>query len=220
MNTTDRLLQSAKSIWQKYYGHPFVLEIQNGTLEKDKFRFYMIQDYLYLLDYGKVFAIGLTKAKSQEMRSLFTTYLQSLNEYELNIHRGYFAKLHITKEELERSRPSLDNISYTSYMIRTAYEEGEIEALTAVLSCAVSYEYIARNMVNENPDCINHPFYGEWIRGYASEEYHKENQVLIQMLNHLTADDTEEEISHLEEIFVNCSRYELAFWDMSWRLRN
>ena len=219
MKIIDRLLRVTETIWQKYYSHPFVMGIQNGTLEKEKFRYYMIQDYLYLLDYGKVFAIGLTKAKNQAERTLFTAYLNSLNEYELDIHRGYFSELHITKEELENAKPSLDNLSYTSYMIRTAYEGSEAEALTAALACAVSYEYIAENIVKNNPDSIYHPFFGDWIKGYADEEYHNENIRLIHMLENMTIDYTEKQLQNLEEIFFICSRYELAFWEMAWQLK-
>ena len=66
MKTTERLMNAAKDIWQAYNEHPFVLGIQNGTLDKEKFRFYIIQDYLYLEEYAKVFAVGVAKAKSLE----------------------------------------------------------------------------------------------------------------------------------------------------------
>ena len=46
MNTTERMLSAAKEIWEAYNRHPFVLRIQNGTLPKDRFRYYMIQDYI------------------------------------------------------------------------------------------------------------------------------------------------------------------------------
>ena len=58
MKTTERMLAATTDLWQAYYDHPFVLGIQNGDLDHEKFRFYTIQDYLYLLDYVKVFAIG------------------------------------------------------------------------------------------------------------------------------------------------------------------
>ena len=61
--TTGRLLDAAKEIWEGYHSHPFVQGIADGTLDRDKFRFYMIQDYLYLIDYARVFAIGVSKAR-------------------------------------------------------------------------------------------------------------------------------------------------------------
>ena len=78
MQTTDYLLEATAGIWAKYNEHPFVLGIQNGTLDKDKFRYYIIQDYLYLEEYAKTFAIGAAKAKSQETLQIFTNYIQAL----------------------------------------------------------------------------------------------------------------------------------------------
>ena len=67
--------------------------------------------------------------------------------------------------------------------------------------------------------CLKHPFYGEWIQGYASEEYSATNQALIELMDELAADATEEQLAYLTDVFVNCSRYELGFWDMAWEVR-
>jgi thiaminase/transcriptional activator TenA len=66
---------------------------------------------------------------------------------------------------------------------------------------------------------IEHEFYGEWIKGYASKEYAKGNIVLLDMLSSLTKHYTQQQIKHLVDIFIACSRYELAFWEMSWNMR-
>ena len=41
------------------------------------------------------------------------------------------------------------------------------------------YEVIAKEMVRRNPACLEHPFYGEWVQGYASDRYAGENRVLL-----------------------------------------
>ena len=136
MKTTERLLAAAKDIWAAYNEHPFVLGIQNGTLAREKFKYYIIQDYLYLEEYAKVFALGIAKAKSPETIQLFSKYVTLLTEGEMDIHRGYMGKFAVSREELEATPRALDNLSYTSYMLRVAYEEGEAEILAAILSCA------------------------------------------------------------------------------------
>jgi len=217
MNTVDKLLTATAEIWKSYNEHTFVLGIQNGTLDKEKFRYYMIQDYLYLEDYAKTFAVGVAKAKSLRIANLFAKYIPVMNG-ELNVHDGYLARLGVTKEEIDSTPRSLDNLSYTSYMLRVAYEEGEAEILAAILSCAYSYEVIAKKIVENNPASINDEFYGDWIKGYVSECYAEENVILLEELNRLTENYTEQQIQHLVDIFVVCSRYELAFWEMSWMM--
>lgn len=216
MKTTERLMNAAKDIWQAYNEHPFVLGIQNGTLDKEKFHFYIIQDYLYLEEYAKVFAVGVAKAKSPETAKLFSKYIAVMNG-ELDVHSGYLAKFGVTQEEIAAARRSLDNLSYTSYMLRVAYEEGEAEILAAILSCAYSYEVIAKKMVQQRPACVEDPFYGTWVQGYSSSTYSEGNVVLLDTLNRLTEHYTEQQLEHLTDIFVACSRYELSFWEMSWR---
>ena len=141
-----------------------------------------------------------------------------LTDGEMDIHRGYMGRFGITEAELADTPRALDNLSYTSYMLRVAYEEGESEVLAAILSCAYSYEVIARNIVKNNPNSVNHEFYGDWIKGYASDEYSKENVVLFEMLENLTAHYTDEQKQHIVDIYVACSRYELAFWNLSWNM--
>ena len=218
MSTVKRMLGAAEEIWKAYNEHPFVIGIQNGTLDKDKFRYYMIQDYLYLEDYAKTFAVGVAKAKSLRIANLFAKYISVMNG-ELNVHEGYLARLGVTQEEIDSTPRALDNLSYTSYMLRVAYEEGEAEILAAILACAYSYEVIAKNMVKNNPESIRHKFYGDWIGGYTSDEYAEENSILLEEMNRLTENYTEKQILHLIDIFVACSRYELAFWEMSWTMK-
>lgn len=218
MTTVEYLLETTKDIWQSYNEHPFVKGIEAGTLDKEKFRYYIIQDFLYLEDYAKSFAIGIAKAKSVETTQLFSDYIALLTGSEMNIHHGYMGKFGVSQEELDSTPRTLDNLSYTSYMLRVAYEEGEAEILAAILSCAYSYELIAKNMVKNTSDCVDHDFYGEWILGYASDDYSKGNIVLMDALNRLTANYTEQQLKHLADIFFTCSRYEYLFWDFSWKM--
>ncbi len=218
MTTAERLLDATKEIWKSYYEHPFVKGIENGTLDKEKFRYYIVQDYLYLEEYAKVFGIGMAKAQSTETIKIFSEYISLLTGSEMNIHNGYMGKFAVTTEELESTSRALDNLSYTSYMLRVAYEEGEAEIFTAILSCAYSYELIVKNMIKNNPECLSHSFYGDWVKGYFSDEYSRGNIMLIETLNKLTENYTEKQLEHLTEIFAACSKYEYLFWELSWNL--
>ena len=219
MTTTEKLLEAAKDIWAEYNTHPFVKGIGDGSLDKEKFKYYMIQDYLYLIDYTRVFAAGAAKAKDMETMRLFAGYTHAILDGEMDIHKAYMERLGIIPEEAEAARPALDNVSYTSYMLRIAYEEGQAEVAAAILSCALSYEMIAKKLIEKNPEAPNHPFYGEWVRGYASDSYHDENVILISLMDRLTEGYSKKQLEHLKEIFTLCSRYEKAFWDMAWEMR-
>ena len=67
---SERIYERAKALWPRYLTHPFVTEMADGTLPKEKFRYYMVQDYLYLRDYVKIFAAILQKTTTSS-RSAF-----------------------------------------------------------------------------------------------------------------------------------------------------
>ena len=216
---SDRILAGSAQIWEGFHSHPFVRGIADGSLPVEKFQYFMIQDYLYLMEYAKVFSIGAAKAADPEIVRVFAGYVTQILSGEMDIHKGYMERLGISLPDVQKTRMALDNLSYTSYMLRIAYEGGPAGVCAAILPCAVSYEVIAKKMVKENPACADHPFYGEWIRGYACEAYHQENEALRAVTERAAAGFSDAQTAKLVEIGQRCSQYEGAFWDMSWEMR-
>jgi len=218
LSVSDRLHEAAAPVWEKCLGHPFVTGIGEGTLEVEKFKYFMLQDYLYLFDYAKVFALGVVKARDPQLMRTFAKNVDAVLGGEMNIHRAYMKRLGITEEQVFAVRPSLDNLSYTNYMLSVASAGTPVEIVASILACSWSYAEIGQALA-KIPGAPEHPFYGEWIQGYAGEEYAATNDALIRLMNDLAKDASEEQLKYLTEIFVNCSRYELGFWDMSWEMR-
>lgn len=213
-----RLRDAAAPIWEKCLNHPFVQGIGDGTLAVEKFQYFMLQDYLYLFDYAKVFAVGVIKARDPELMRTFSKNVDSILNGEMKIHRAYMERLGITEKQVFEAKPALDNISYTSYMLSAAHAGGPAEIVASILACSWSYAEIGQALA-KIPGAAEHPFYGDWIQGYASEDYAKTNEALIELMDELAGDVTEKEFQVLSDIFVNCSRYELGFWDMAWEMR-
>ena len=218
LSVSARLRQAAAPIWEECLRHPFVTGIGDGTLGVEKFQYFMLQDYLYLFDYAKVFALGVVKAQDRKLMQTFSQNVHSILNGEMNIHRAYMQRLGITEEQVSAVKPALDNVSYTHYMLAVADMGGPAEIVASILACSWSYAEIGQALA-KIPGAAEHPFYGEWIQGYASEDYAAGNQALIELTDTLSQGMTEAEIARLEDIFVNCSRYELGFWDMAWEMR-
>ena len=218
LSVSARLRQAADPVWEQCLHHPFVTGIGDGTLDVEKFRHFMLQDYLYLFDYARVFALGVVKARDPELMRTFSQNVDAILNGEMNIHRAYMQRLGITEEQVFAVKPALDNLSYTNYMLSVAHTGGPLEIVASILACSWSYAEIGQALARI-PGAAAHPFYGEWIQGYASEDYTATNQALIELMDELAVGATEDQIAHLTDIFVNCSRYELGFWDMAWELR-
>lgn len=214
-SVSTRLRDAAAPVWEACLRHPFVTGIGDGTLDMEKFRYFMLQDYLYLFDYARVFALGVVKARDPELMRVFAANVDAILGGEMKIHRAYMKRLDITEEQVFAIKPALANLSYTNYMLSVAQTGGPMEIVASILACSWSYAEIGQALA-AIPGAAEHPFYGEWIRGYASEEYAATNQALIELMDSLAADAGEEQLAYLTDVFVNCSRYELGFWDMAW----
>ena len=213
---TDRLYQAAAPVWKKCLEHPFVKGLGDGSLPMEKFQYFMLQDYVYLYDYARVFALGTVKAKEPALMREFARNVDAVLHGEMEIHRAYMKRLGISEERAETVKADLPNISYTSYMIAEAQAGSVADIVAAILSCSWSYADIGL-LLAAIPGAAEHPFYGEWIQGYAGEEYQETNRNLIVLMDRLAEGLSGEQKDHLVEIFVNCSRYELGFWDMAWQ---
>ena len=114
MKLTEILYEDVKEIWDGYLKHPFVSGIGDGSLSLERFRFYMLQDYLYLYDYARVYALGIVKSREPEMMQFFSQLVNDTLNGEMDIHRGYMARLGITPEEVANVKPSIPTICWKS----------------------------------------------------------------------------------------------------------
>ena len=83
MKLADRLYKTTEQLWNSYLEHPFVSGIADGSLDLDKFRFYMIQDYRYLLEYSKVFALGIVKSPREDVMRSFALMVKETLDGEM-----------------------------------------------------------------------------------------------------------------------------------------
>ena len=214
MKFSERLYEKLQPIWRQNHNHPFVQGMGDGTLEKEKFRFYMIQDYLYLIDYAKLFAIGAMKATDVQTMGKFAALLDSTLNEEMSLHREYAKKFEISEKELEKAQPSPTTLAYTHYMLHVGQSGTLAELVAALLPCMWSYWEIGKEL-SEKPGA-NNEFYREWIEMYSSEEFGELATWCINLFDSLTEDKSESELEKLEEIFLNTTRFEYMFWDMAY----
>ncbi len=215
MKFSEQLREKCLPVWRQNHSHPFVREMADGTLDPGKFRFYMVQDYLYLIQYAKVFALGAIKADDVNTMGKFAALLDGTLNEEMALHRQYAARFGITEKELETAKPSPVTLAYTHYMLHAAQNGTLADVIAAVLPCAWSYWEIGKELY-AIPGAADHELYGDWIHMYASEEFGQLAQWCIDLLDEHTAGKSETERAKLEEIFLNTTRFEYMFWDMAY----
>lgn len=211
---TDELRQSAAPIWEADLKHPFVRGIADGTLPTEKFKFYLIQDYLFLLDYSRVFAYGAIKAHDEATMALFAKLLNETLNTEMDLHRGYCQKFGISPAEMEAAPMAPTTHAYTRHMLHVAQIGTLADVIAGVLPCQWGYAEIGTNLAEQGGS--SEPLYQEWIDMYASPEFLALGEWLRNLLNEITIDSSPAEKKRLQKHFLLSSRYEYLFWEMAW----
>ena len=217
---TDRLFKNVQPIWERNHNHPFVQEIGKGTLDREKFIYYMKQDYVYLIDYAKLFATGVSKARDLDTMGKFAQILHETLHFEMDLHRQFAAEFGITSEELEATTPTPVNIAYTRYMLNVAQNGGLAEVVSCLLPCAWDYWEIGKLLRKQYGDTIDTNPYAKWIETYDSETFGEGAKWLIELMDELADGLPERELAILEEHFQITSKYEYLFWDMNYHMQD
>ncbi|MDR1481712.1 MAG: thiaminase II [Synergistaceae bacterium] len=217
MSFSRSLKERSGKRWEESYSHPFVQELGAGTLDRESFKFYLLQDYIYLVEYAKVFAVGVVKSADEGMMANFTRSQHSILCREMETHRDYMRKFGISQREMEESRQSLFSKAYTSNMMYTATVGGPAEIISVVLPCAWSYYDYAARLKSKFSDTIEDNFYRSWIDVYSSEEYRESFEWLFSDLDRLSESRSQRELDALWDIFQTSVEFEYLFWDICHR---
>lgn len=211
---SQRLREAADDIWRAQHDHPFVRGIGDGTLELDRFRFWVRQDYVFLIEYARLLALASARAPDLDTMARFAGLLHETLHQEMALHRSYSADLGIPEQDLERERPALATRGYTDFLLRTATIGDFADLVVALLPCMWGFNEIGRALAERGvPD---HPGYARWIEMYSSPEFTALVEWLRELTDRLGAGLPAEAVARLREVFLASSRYELAFWDMAW----
>ncbi|MDR0467861.1 MAG: thiaminase II [Campylobacteraceae bacterium] len=216
MSFSRSLKEKTKAVWDDCYNHPFVQEIGKGTLNKDVFMFYLKQDYKYLLEYARIYALGASKARDEQTIKKFTSSQKLILE-EMNLHRSYMQSYGISDEEADKTLPSLFNRAYTSNMMATAYNGGLLELLAVLLPCPWTYYDFGCRLKEDFKDNLENNYYKKWIETYASKEVGEFFEWFFPLMDKLCEGKSEEELEVIVEIFKSSVEFEYLFWDMAYK---
>ncbi|MDR1943309.1 MAG: thiaminase II [Synergistaceae bacterium] len=216
MSFSRGLKEKAQRVWEAGYRHPFVQELGRGVLDREKFKFYLLQDYRYLLSYAKVFALGVLKADTEELMSRFSASQDGILNKEMELHREYMRSFGVSREEMASVKPSLYNRAYTANMLATGQEGGVAELLATVFPCAWTYYDYATRLASDYRDGLSENYYKSWIETYSSDEFYESFGWFFDALDGMCVSKSKEELERIEGIFVSSVEFEYLFWEMSY----
>ncbi len=214
MGFTDELYEAAEPIWEAQLEHPFVRGLGDGTLEEERFRRWVLQDYRYLQEFARVFAWATARADRLDSMQWYATVLDMTLNTEMELHRDYATRFGLLPEDLEGEPMWPTTRAYTDFLVRTAADGDRTELLAALLPCAWGYAHIGQALAESEPP--DDQRYVDWIEQYASEEFAEAARWLRGEMERLANGATPQQKERLTHLFVRSSQYEWMFWEMCW----
>lgn len=215
MKLFDRLKSDAGSHWTNYVEHEFVDGIGNGTLPEEAFRHYLIQDYLFLVEFARAYALAIYK--SPDVRHMNTALLgvKAILEVELDLHVELCGKWGMSREDLATAEEASANMAYTRFVLEAGMRGDLLDLLAALAPCIVGYAEIGDALSKQADKGGDNPHYQRWIAEYAGEEYQNLTRAFGQWMDEL-ADIylSENRYPVLSKTFNKACRLEADFWQM------
>ena len=219
MTFWNRLMEENLPIWEQCLNSTFLQQLGEGTLPRDCFKGYIVDDSLYLREYAKVFAWGMVKAEDMEEIRTYYELLSFVNEGEGATRLCYLERFGLTDAGIQRLPQRPENLAYTRAMIAAARDgAGAAECMMACLPCMVSYGWIFSRLLERFPGVRDTPYW-PLVRDYAGAEYKSACERWAAFTEKICAGLEPARERRCAEIFRACSVHELRFWEMSGRPR-
>lgn len=210
---TDVLRRDADCIWRRIFEHRFVLELYRGVLPLEKFKYYVIQDYSYLIGVLRAFSLVAAKADYETARfAVEIAYLDATIEMENYVK--LLDKLGLRLEEVVNVEPAPTTTAYVNFLISICALGTPLECLVSVLPCFWTYMEIAerhKSLLKEN----RNELYRSWAEVYLSDEY---KSLVVKLRNAVDRLWSGAGYDKLKRLFLTGSRYEWMFWDMAYKM--
>lgn len=216
-STTEALWSDIEDVYAAILAHPFVTGLTDGTLPRESFRHYIVQDAHYLHGYARSLAICAARAPTEHDTVMFAQHAAGAVAAEQDLHAALMDEMGATDAATEAAanEPVAPTTrAYVSYLLATCYGGSFPEALAAVLPCYWIYARVgAELLARSSPD----PLYARWIAMYGGEEFQAVVDPVLALADRVGADLADGERALMHEHFTTTAKYEWMFWDAGFR---
>jgi len=204
----EKLKEKSITAWNSYIKHPFVISLGKGNLPQELFQEYLLQDYLFLIQFARAYGLGVYKARTLEDMNYALNGLKAILEQEISLHQKYCQSWGIT--DIDKIVPNTSTIAYTRYVLDVGIQGDLLDLHVALIPCIVGYAEIGTMLAQQS---YENNSYASWIEMYSSKEYQEIAENAKQHLEYLgDRHQGIHRLSQLTDIFETATRMEAAFW--------
>ncbi len=214
MGFTAELWKSIEAIYAAILLHPFLRGLRDGSLARESFQFYAIQDALYLREFARALSIAAARSPEDEWIIMFNEHAAGALKVERALHESFFHEWGLSQQEVAATPLAPTNLAYTSYLLTVAHASPFHETIAALLPCYWIYWEVGKELERAgSPD----PLYARWIGTYASTEFGSLVRAVRDATDATAARLQPVERDAMRRHFIVTSRYEWMFWEMGYR---
>ena len=214
MSFTKELWAAMEPIYTAILAHPFVRGLTDGSLSREAFRFYVVQDALYLREFARALSVAAARAPADDWIIMFNEHAANALRVERALHEGFFQEFGLTPAAVAATPLAPVNQAYTSYLLAVAYGAPFHENVAALLPCYWIYWEVGKALEQAgSPE----PLYARWIATYAAEEFGAVVRAVLAVVDAVAARLGPAEREAMRRHAVTTARYEWMFWDMGHR---
>ena len=211
----DRLKSDCAAEWKSYAEHPFVEQMGEGTLPKECFQHYLVQDYLFLIQFARAYALAVYKAPNLELMRGCLEGLKAILDEEMQLHLKLCAEWGLSPDEIERTPEARATMAYTRYVLEAGQAGDLLDLFTALAPCMIGYAEIGTRLSRMPKGLSGNNPYKVWIEEYSSDGYLEVAGNAKSLLDHLGEESlTGKRYPRLCELFRQATRLEADFWQM------
>lgn len=210
----EKLVLPNESAWSAYTQHDFVTHLGSGSLEGKAFQHYLQQDYLFLKQYARAYALAVYKSDNIADMLPNLACLTGLIEHEIQLHINYCQEWNVPTETLDELDEGVATVAYTRFVLDTGQAGDLLDLLVALAPCALGYAQIGISLDNAATTKKDENPYLAWIETYASAEFIESALAQMTHLERLLKEipDSSPRWVKLSRIFATATRMEAAFW--------
>jgi thiaminase (transcriptional activator TenA) len=211
---TEELWAAAEPLYAAILGHPFIRGLTDGTLPREAFRHFVVQDSHYLRDYARALAVCAAKAPTERDVRAFADDAVGALVAEQGMHAEFLTAFGDSAEQAAAEPVLPTTRAYTSYLLATVHQGSFAEAVAVVLPCYWIYARVGeRLLAASSPD----PLYARWIAAYGDEAFQSVVRRVLELTDRLGEELSAAERGRAIGHFTTTARYEWMFWDAAWR---
>lgn len=210
-----RMQARSAALLARIVAHPYNRALVAGTLDAAVFAQYVVQDALYLVEYGRVLATLAAKAPDAERVLQFSRATEGAIVVERQLHGGFFAQFGIDAVDAAHAIASPSCQAYTDFLHATVHRDGYAVGLAAVLPCFRVYYDVGRRLAAE-PQVADNP-YAAWIATYSDEAFGDVVRAAEAAADAAWEAAGEPERARMITAYDRSVVFEWMFWDSAWR---